>query len=212
MKSESTVLLSSAYLPSIEYMALILKHENVIIEKDESYLKQTYRNRCSILSANGILNLSIPVTKPDGNNTKTKRITILNTEAWYINHWRAMYSAYSGSPFFLYYKDDLESFFAGSHNNLLDYNTGLTNELLSLIGIKSNITYSLSFTQPNSVLNDYRFSLSPKIMNNSNNFDSYTQVFSNKFNFMPNLSIIDLLFNMGPDTLEYLMAINDNTK
>lgn len=210
MKSESTVLLSSAYLPPIEYMALILKHENVIIEKDESYLKQTYRNRCSILSANGILNLSIPVTKPDGNNTKTKGITILNTEAWYINHWRAINSAYSGSPFFLYYKDDLESFFSGIHNNLLDFNTGLTNELLSIIGIKSSITYSSSFTMPNSVLYDYRFSLSPKIVNNSNNFVSYIQVFSNKFNFIPNLSIIDLLFNLGPDTLEYLMAINDN--
>ncbi len=122
MQTEPTILLSTAYLPPVEYMALLLKYGNAIIEKEETYPKQTYRNRCSILTANGILNLSIPVSKPNGNNTKTKDISIINSSTWYTNHWRAMSSAYSGSPFFLYYKDYLQKFFIGKYDNLLEYN------------------------------------------------------------------------------------------
>ena len=204
MQSASTILLSTAYLPPIEYMSLILKYGNAIIEKEETYPKQTYRNRCSILTANGILNLSIPVSKPNGNNTKTKDIAIINSSSWHTNHWKAINSAYSGSPFFLYYKDYLQKFFIGKYDNLLEYNTELIKVLISLIGIDCKITYSNSFVKPNSITNDERYSISPKVESYSISFEKYTQVFSNKFDFIPNLSIIDLLFNLGPEVKDYL--------
>jgi len=213
MHQESTILLSTAYLPPIEYMALFLKYENIIIEKEETYPKQTYRNRCRIMSANGILNLPIPVNKTNGNNTKINEITINDTDLWYNNHWRAISSAYSGSPFFLYYKDDFIKFYSGKYQNLLEFNTELTNLLLSLIGIKCNISYSSSFIAPNTMSNDFRFAINPKKENNSYTFKKYIQVFSNKYEFIPNLSIIDLLFNLGPETKDYLEGIsNQNLK
>lgn len=203
------ILLSTAYLPPIEYFVALVKSKNVTIEKEESYSKQTYRNRCRILSANGILDLSIPVIKVNGNNTKIKDIAIYNSKKWFVNHWRAINSAYSGSPFFLYYKDDLEEFYIGKYDNLLEYNTKLTNKLLSLIGIVCSLEYSDSFVLPNQISYDARYSISPK-KEDSHNYKAYTQVFSNKFDFVANLSIIDLLFNLGPETKEYLKQISDS--
>ncbi len=201
--------MSTAYLPPIEYFALLLSENKIIIEKEETYPKQTYRNRCRILTANGILNLSIPVSKPNGNNTKTKDITIINTDRWFTNHWRAINSAYSGSPFFLYYKDDLQEFFSGRYDNLLKFNTELTIVLLNLIGISTTLTYSDSFAIPGqtNLPVDARYSITPKKEIASKNFEEYTQVFSSKFSFIPNLSIIDLLFNLGPETKEYLQKL-----
>ncbi len=199
--------MSSAYLPPIEYVAFLLKCEIAIMEIEETYPKQTYRNRCSILSANGILNLSIPIIKPNGKNTKIKDITIFNSDRWFTNHWRAISSAYSGSPFFLYYKDELHGFFTGKYYKLVEFNTALTNEILNLIGMNCKIIYSDSFTTrgEKDVPIDVRYSITPKKEIESKSFEEYRQVFSNKFSFIPNLSIIDLLFNLGPETKEYLM-------
>ena len=208
MNTEPNILLSTAYLPPIEYMGALLKTENITIEKEETYAKQTYRNRCRILSANGLLDLSIPVNKVHGNNTKTKDITILNSDRWFVNHWRAINSAYSGSPFFLYYKDDLKEFYTGKYENLLEFNTELTNKLLNLIGIVCKLKYSDLFTLPNEMSYDARYSITPKTEVDSLYYNEYTQVFSNKFSFIPNLSIIDLLFNLGPEAKEYLNQYN----
>ena len=205
--------MSTAYLPPIEYFVQLLVRNKAIIEKEETYPKQTYRNRCRILTANGVLNLSIPVSKPYGNNTKTKDITIINSDRWFTNHWRAINSAYSGSPFFLYYKDDLQEFFSGRYDNLLEFNTELTNVLLNLIGISSTLTYSDSFAIPGqaNLSLDARYTITPKKETSSKNFEEYTQVFSSKYSFIPNLSIIDALFNLGPETKEYLKSLLKTT-
>jgi|FLOH01.1.fsa_nt_gi hypothetical protein len=217
MQNYSAILMSTAYLPSIEYMAYLSRNENITIEKEETYPKQTYRNRCKILAANGVLILSIPVRKNHGNSTKTKDITIINSNNWFTNHWRAISSAYSSSPFFLYYKDELEQFFLGKYDSLLKYNTELTNKLLTLTNIKCELKYSESFTaieklQESSVAddkpqNDLRYYLNPKNQVNSENFKEYMQVFANKFSFKPNLSFIDLLFNIGPEAKDYLKTV-----
>ncbi len=209
MQPDSVILMSTAYLPPIAYMAFLFSCSNIIIEKEETYPKQTYRNRCEILSANGIINLSIPVNKPHGNNTKTKDVTIINSSQWFTNHWRAISSAYSSSPFFLYYKDELKGFFTGSYNNLLDFNTDLTTVILKLIGINCKIAYSETFSMPgqDKLIIDTRYSITPKLEGEFKNFEEYTQVFAAKFNFIPNLSIIDLLFNLGPETKNYLKSL-----
>jgi WbqC-like protein len=209
MHQNKHLLISTSYLPPIEYMAKLCNYKNIIVEKHESYPKQTYRNRCRIMTANGELNLTIPVVKVNGNNTKTKDIQIINSNKWQLNHWRAIVSAYSGSPFFLYYKDDLEEVFFASVDRLVDYNMALTLKLCELIGIGSGVTFSESFTPANQTeeLVDLRFSISPKNKPDFEQFEKYIQVFSTKYDFTPNLSIIDLLFNLGPETKQYLTKL-----
>lgn len=202
-----TVLLSTAYLPPIGYFHYLLKSEHIIIEQFETYPKQTYRNRCTILSGNGELSLSIPVIKTDGNHTQTKDIELFNKNNWQVKHWRAIHAAYNASPFFLYYADDLESHFREKHENLLGFNLALTQSLCRLIGFEPAITLSESFEHKHNSITDLRNVISPKNPPTLKHFPPYIQVFSSRHGFLPNLSIIDLLFNLGPETVEYLTKL-----
>ena len=199
-----TSLLSAAYLPPIEYFYYLLKSERILIEQFETYPKQTYRNRCAILSGNGKLSLSIPVVKTNGNHTLTKDIELFNEEKWQLKHWRAIHAAYSASPFFLYYADELESFFTEKQDKLLDFNLALTQSLCKLIGFQPMIELSANFTKNKPGFIDLRNTISPKHPSTLKHFPAYTQVFSDRHGFVPNLSIIDLLFNLGPETGDYL--------
>jgi hypothetical protein len=111
MKTKNSILLATAYLPPVQYFMAIVNADDVYIEKHETYHKQTFRNRCEIYTANGKLPLTIPVIKVNGNHTRIDEITISDQYKWQILHWRAIKIAYSNSPFFLYYKDDLSVFF-----------------------------------------------------------------------------------------------------
>jgi hypothetical protein len=199
-------IVSTAYLPPIAFFVSILETKRITVEQNENYIKQTYRNRCHILSANGVLPLSIPVIKTDGNHTKIKNVQISNVNNWQINHWRAIESAYNKSPFFLYYRDDLENFYQKVYNNLLEFNTELLSFLLKKIGLKIEISFSADFLTIQNEENDLRFKFSPK-KDEVLQFSHYYQVFEEKYGFIPNLSIIDLLFNEGPETLNYLESI-----
>ncbi len=159
------------------------------------------------MTANGCLDLSIPITKPSGNNSKTKDIELLYQERWQINHWRAIVSAYNGSPFFLYYKDEIENFFSVKENLLVDLNNSILQTIIELLGIDCKVNFTEEFTKPNTLINDFRFSITPKKTVESVNFDIYTQVFSEKYSFAPNLSILDLIFNLGPESKEYLKKV-----
>jgi len=203
----NTVLLSTAYLPPIEYFYYLFKSEHIIIEQLETYPKQSYRNRCEILTGNGKLSLSIPVRKVNGNHTLSKDIALFNEDKWQLNHWRAIQVAYSASPFLLYYEDELECFFTQEHNNLFKFNLGITKTLCSLIGFKPEISLAKTFEKnPNNCL-DLRNSISPKKPSTIDHFSAYIQVFSDRYPFISNLSIIDLLFNLGPETGEYLRKL-----
>jgi hypothetical protein len=200
----NTVFLSTAYFPPIEYFYLLQRFENAVIEAEETYPKQTYRNRCVIYSEKGSLTLTAPVIKTFGNQTKTKDIELFNEGRWQKNQWRAIYSAYQNSPYFLYYQDELEIFFTKKAANLLNWNLEITKTLCQLIGIKTELSSSVEFVKPGSLQNDHRFDISPKTPSLHTNFPKYTQVFSDRNGFIENLSILDLLFNLGPDTLAYL--------
>ena len=205
----SKILLSTAYLPPIKYFANILQFDLCKIEIHENYIKQTYRNRCNILTANGLLNLSIPVNKVDGNHTLCKDIQISYASNWQSNHWRAIESAYNKSPFFLYYRDDLEKFYTQTYELLIDYNTELLKFILKKLGISKEINFTNDFIPVNNSINDLRYSINPKTVQEKIIFPHYYQVFEAKHDFMPNLSIIDLLFNEGPESKYYLEKIRN---
>ncbi len=202
-------LFSTAYLPSIEYFVYILLSEKVSIEAHETYPKQTYRNRCYIYGSNGVESLHIPVIKPYGKSSKTKDVLISYDQKWQRNHRRAIHTAYRNSPFFIYYHDFLEPFYQKKIDRLIDYNFLLLNALFSEIGIEKNICFTNGFEKKITCGTDFRTIISPKFKNRGQfrplKLSHYDQVFEHKYGFAPNLSIIDLLFNKGPDTKEYLI-------
>ncbi|MDR1459908.1 MAG: WbqC family protein, partial [Bacteroidales bacterium] len=131
------LILSSAYLPPVEYLSAFLSADYISIEQHENFIKQTYRNRCVIPSANGLLSLSIPVTKNKKHNCPMNQIQIDYKQPWQRTHWRAIETAYNTSPFFLYYRDYFEGFYVQKHtDNLMEYNLQLFDLVLRLFKIK----------------------------------------------------------------------------
>ena len=208
MKNEfELVILSLAYLPPIEYIAQFFLFKNSIIEKDETYPKQTFRNRCYIYGPNGIQMLNIPVIKMFGNHTQTKDVRISNATNWQLNHIRSIDTAYNNSPYYIYYKDKLEPFYSKKYNFLLDYNLEYLSVLLDILKCENNISQSNDFIKiyPESL--DLRKKIHPakeRILQTPR----YSQVFEERYGFIPNLSILDLLFNKGPEAKDYLKNIH----
>ncbi len=197
------VCLSSAYLAPIQYYTKLLHFPTIIIEGHCNYLKQTYRNRCNIAAANGILTLSIPVDKGNLVKCATKDIRISQHDNWQKSHWKSIESAYNSTPFFDFYKDDFIPFYTQRWDFLFDFNNEIQALILRLLDIDTNIIYTKEYTPKISLGNDYRELIHPKKNNEDSHFTPYPyyQIFAEKFGFIPNLSIIDLLFNMGPEAL-----------
>ncbi len=203
----NSLLIASAYFPPIEYFAYLAKAASAIIEAHETYPKQTYRNRCHIYSPSGIQALTIPISKVNGNHTKTKEIEISEHSDWRNHHWKSIKTAYNASAFFMYYETELKEAMFFNTTNLMTYNTHLLNHLLNEIGIEILLkTTDIYDKKPTDVL-DLRDNINPK--NKSSKFlnPEYYQVFKEKHGFIPNLSILDLLFNEGPNTLNYLQSV-----
>lgn len=198
----SMILLPTAYLPNCDYFRLLLSGEAVLMEKHEHYLKQSYRNRCRIYSANGPLDLSIPLQKLAEKELITGK-KIAYEERWQNQHWRALTSAYKNSPYFEYFEDELRPFYEQEFEFLFDYNLQLLRTILKILRQKTEIGFTTAFEKEPANGPDYRALLHPK---KSAIFDHkpYYQVFSDKHGFMPNLSILDLLFHEGLNSLAYL--------
>ena len=200
-----TALLSTAFFPNVQYMSKFLTGK-VVIEKYETYPKQTYRNRCNILSANGVLPLSVPVQK--NYHTLTKDIRIDYSEMWQRNHLTALKSAYKNSAFYDYYFYKFERFFEKKETFLIDLNENVLQSLFSVLKIDADYSYTTDYIFDSTGYTDFRESISPKPSKNrpDNKFISkpYTQVFCDRFEFVPNLSVLDLIFNVGPESKRYL--------
>lgn len=173
----------------------------IVIEKEENYHKQTWRNRCRILTPGGTMNLSVPVMK---NNPKTliKDIVIDYSKRWQQVHLGALSSSYGRSPFFLFYFDGFEKIIKKKQKYLLDLNSELLLECMNILKADRIITFSDTFLAEGENENDFRYALSPK-KSSSYSCKPYTQVFTNS-GFVPGLSILDLIFNTGPDAGNYL--------
>ncbi len=204
-------LLTTAYLAPISYFAALQQSENVLLERFEHYPKQTFRNRCNIYGANGSLSLIVPVTKGNLLKIYTKDLKIDYSLNWLKIHYKAIESAYNSSPFFQFYADEIFDIHHKKHEFLYDFNLELTQCICSFLRIKTNINGTNEYLAhaPEGFI-DLRSITNAKNIGNSQlpfHFPPYTQVFEAKFGFIENLSIIDLLFNVGPDTGDYLKKV-----
>lgn len=202
MTQHPGILLSTAYFAPIRYFSKLAVYPEVYLEQHENFIKQTYRNRTVILGANGPIPLIVPVEKGRGKKILIKDLRIAYDEEWQRNQWRTIFSAYNSSPFFEYYADDIEPFFRKKYEFLFDFNLKITETLIELLELETTIELTDDFEQvPENCLN-FREQISPKthLIEPDPQFlpQPYTQVFSEKFGFIPDLSILDLLFNEGP--------------
>lgn len=206
-------LIPISYWGNVHSYALMLQSGQVWLEGCEHFQKQTFRNRCQILGSNGVLDLTIPVDHRNSSSEHIRAVQISNKTPWQQLHWRALVSAYKNSPYFEYYQDDLEVFYTRSYLHLWDYLWQLQEFAWECIGYKPQLNITADYqNQPLAVACDYRKILTPKsseymrksVEELSKN--PYYQVFEHKFGFVPNLSILDLIFNMGPESLLVLQS------
>jgi len=201
------ILLSTAYFPPIQYFTKFILFDKIIIEQHENYIKQSYRNRCEIYGANGKLTLSVPVQKNHNRKTTIADTKISYDTNWVKLHLKSIESAYRSAPFYEYYIDDVQKLIESKPIFLLDFNTKIVHKFLEFLELNTVIEYSKKY-EKESIYNDYREQIHPKIIYQKadNNFiaSEYYQVFSDKHKFIPNLSILDLLFNMGPESRQLL--------
>ena len=197
------ILLHPTYFPNISNLVAMVNAKDVVFETDDNFLKQTYRNRCYIYGANGKLGLNIPVIHSQKNRQKYRDVKIFNGDDWQSNHWKSLLSAYRTSPFFEYYEDELQPLFSTKADFILDYNLKCFEVICDCLQIEIKFSKNKSYQKDLTNKTDYRFLVNAK-KEADKQFDSYTQVFDNKHGFIPNLSILDLLFNEGPNSINYL--------
>lgn len=202
---QSTNLIPTAYFGPIKHQAIIAQ-TNCVIEKNEFFIKQSLRTRCYINGANGVITLKVPRFRKNSSKTPIKDIKINYDHPWQKEHWKSIRSAYQSSPFFEYYCDELIPFFEKEYLFLIDLNMEIQQKIIDIIGLENNLKTSDQFTPYTE--NDWRKSN----FKNYENATKYEQVFSSKNEFVPDLSILDLLFNLGPETYQFLKKTDISIK
>ena len=206
------MLLSSAYLAPVQYFTKLIQYDEVWIEMREHFLKQSYRSRCTILTANGPLDLSIPVAEGSNSKRIIRDVAISYDHPWQKLHWKALLSAYNNAPFFEYYADNIAPFYQEKKwKFLIDFNQEIQSVVLEELNLKCDIRVTETFLPPTGITtgtDDFRYSIHPKASRQTDDDrfvpTPYMQVFQEKFGFTPSLSIIDLLYNEGPMAVEVL--------
>jgi hypothetical protein len=210
-------LLSTTYFGPIQWYQKLYRAEKACIERHEYFLKQTYRNRCVIATTQGTQALTVPIERQNNADSPPlpmDKLRISNHGNWRHLHWNALKSAYGDSPFFEYYEDDLRPFFEPNWDFLFDYNRAICSKMCELLDIHPQISYTEHYIKPGDTFltdelthwHDFRDAIQPKHPAPDPDFvpRRYYQVYEAKQGFLPNLSIVDLLFNMGPEAIFYL--------
>jgi hypothetical protein len=199
------IVLPLTYFGNIAYFKYLLSGDQICIDNCEPYLKQTYRNRTHILGSNGPIELTIPVKSTKGKLLTIDKIEISYAEKWPVKHWRSIESAYHSSPFFEEYQDEIKSLILTKQKYLADYTLAILKRILDLLSIDESIIFSSQQALPKSFI-DYRTYFKPTKSPLFENVKPYPQVFNYKFGFVPNLSVLDLLFNEGPYSKAFLKS------
>jgi hypothetical protein len=203
------VLVSLTYLAPVSYYMALSKANRVYVEAFEFYQKQSYRNRCCIVGSNGRIELIIPIDKSSSQKSHIRDIVISEHTEWQQQHWRSIESAYSSTPFFEFYKDDLMPFYTKKWKYLWDFNLELQTKIFEFLEINPSIQFTEEYQQSSlhSTV-DLRTRIHPKTEENKTAFPVYYQVFEKKWGFLHNLSILDLVLNMGNESQ---LVINNYT-
>jgi hypothetical protein len=201
----TSILIESQYFPSVAYFVAIYNAKEVWIENYELFEKRSFRNRCTIQTSNGSLDLTVPVYGANKKNL-TQKLQIDMHEKWVNNHWRAIQSAYGKSPFFDFYAQGFNEILFSKETNLFNLNQKLLTNCLSCLQIDTKIGLTTLYEKkPEPHIIDLRSRIHPrKPLSALNWFNAkpYQQIFGN--NFVPNLSVLDLLFCSGPESLMVL--------
>ncbi len=203
------ILIHPTYFPNIAHFTGIVQSKETKFEWADNFVKQTYRNRTYIYGANGKLLLNIPVIYSQNKRQLYKDVKVFNGEKWQLQHWKSLESAYRTSPFFEFYEDELKPLFFDKATYLLEFNMKCFNVVCDCLQIEISSSITDIYEKETTSRKDLRHLVNAK-KENSFNFEPYTQVFSNKHGFISNLSILDLLFNEGPNALNYLESQNLN--
>ena len=195
-----------AYLAPVEYYAQLMNSDRCFIERYDSYIKQTYRNRCFIAGPEGRQILTVPVEKSDSPKCLMKDVRISDHGNWRHLHLMALESAYGNTPYFEFYRDDFVPFYERKFEFLVDFDMELCHMVCRLLDIEPDIRltddYKTAFVDGE---HDFRDVIHPKKDYREADAEfhpaEYYQVFGRQHGFLPNLSIVDLLFNMGPESV-----------
>lgn len=201
-------LLSISYLPPIPYIAACIKSGEIILEKHEHFVKQTHRNRALIYGANGILPLIVPVQHRNLFTIPIEEVLISNDSSWQKIHWRSIVSAYRNSAFFEYFEDDFAVFYQQEFNTLYEFDLELLRLIFSFLEGKTDISFTASYEKNNTEATDLRHAFDSHectTRESKTSKNRYRQVFSDRHEFIPDLSIVDLLFNEGIKSRDYLI-------
>ena len=205
---EGLSLLSSAYFPPIQWVQKLHRYGKCVVDCGENFVKQTFRNRCVIATANGVQALTVPIEKYEGAKCPMRDIRISDHGEWRHLHWNALVSAYGESPFFDYYADDLRPFFERRWEFLADFNMEIVATLCSLLDVRPDISTSSTYVDAEALaaaekkpVADFRNAIRPKHPLPDADFEPqpYYQVYASRHGFLPNMSVLDLLFNEGPE-------------
>ena len=196
------ILLHPTYFSPIIQYVTIVNSAKIIFEVEDNFQKQTYRNRCYIYGSNGSQLLNVPVEHLKGSKQKTKDVKIDYKDSWVKNHLKTLQSAYSSSPFYEFYIDDLRTIYDKKYTFLLDLNFGCHEFVMDAMQLEKPVTKTDKYVHETS-FNDYRNLAIAKSKFNYN-LSPYHQVFSQNHGFITNLSMLDLIFMEGPNTLNYL--------
>ncbi len=206
------IVLPIAYFPPVSWMAIFLYSESPLLEIHETYPKQTLRNRCNIMAANGSLRLSVPVKKPYGSRTKTSEVMVDKRSNWAVQHLRSFASAYRNTPYFEYFEDELSKMLLADHYSLVQLIESSLKLVMRMLGADKELRYTETYVKSeDSLWQKAGFEYAIAAMGVS--FPNYYQAFAERFGFIPDLSILDLIFNLGPsDSMKYLKNLDTEVK